>query len=76
MTYSMIINRQHSDPSYVNDIKAWTEVIEYLRNKLDQWVTSVQIYKFSSNGRCLGEKCVMMGNLWDVANSSSDKILL
>ena len=76
MTYSLTIVRQHSDPSYVNDIKTWDDVLDYLRNKLDQWTTSVHIYKYSSNDRLLGERNVTMGNLWEVANSLTDKILL
>lgn len=76
MTYSLTIIRQYSDPSYINDIKTWDEVLDYLRNKLDQWTTSVHIYKWSSNSRCLGERNVTMGNLWEVANSLTDKILL
>lgn len=76
MTYSLAINRHHYDPSYINDIKTWAQVTEYLRNKLDQWTTSVHIYKYSSNDRLLGERNVTMGNLWEVANSLTDKILL
>lgn len=76
MTYSLTIIRQYSDPSYINDIKTWDEVLDYLRNKLDQRTTSVHIYKWSSNSRCLGERNVTMGNLWEVANSLTDKILL
>ena len=76
MTYSLTIIRQHSDPSYINDIKTWPQVTEYLRNKLDQWTTSVHIYKYSSNDRLLGERNVTMGNLWEVANSLTDKVLI
>lgn len=76
MTYSLIIKRQNSDPSYINDIKTWDEVLDYLRNKLDQWTTSVHIYKYSSNDRLLGERNVTMGNMWEVANSLTDKVLL
>ena len=76
MTYSLIINREWSDPTYVNDIKTWPQVTHYLRNKLDQWTTSVHIYKYASNHRLLGEKHVTMGNICDVAFALRDKILL
>lgn len=77
MTYSLIIRKgQYNDPAYVNGIKTWTEVIQYLKHKLDQWTTSVHIYKYSSNDRLLGEKRVTMSNLCEVAYSLTDKILL
>jgi hypothetical protein len=76
MTYSLTIEHNHSDPTYVNDINTWGEVLDYLRCKLDQWTIRVRIYKWSSNSRCLGEKCVTMGNLWDVVWNGTDKVLL
>lgn len=76
MTYSMIINRANGDPTYKNDIPTWENVTDILKKGLDQWTTSVHIYKYSSNDRLLGEKCVTMGNLWDVANSPKDNIVL
>jgi hypothetical protein len=76
MTYSLTIEHSNSDPTYVNDIKTWPTVTNYLRNKLDQWTTRVHIYKWSSNHKCLGEKCVTMGNLCEVAFALRDKILL
>jgi hypothetical protein len=76
MTYSLTIEHSNSDPTYVNDIKTWPQVTHYLRNKLDQWTTRVHIYKWASNHRLLGEKCVTMGNLCEVAFALRDKILL
>jgi len=76
MTYSLIINNNNADPKYINDILTWDDVLNTLRNGLDQWTIKVHIYKWSSNNRCLGEKCVTMGNLWDIANSANDKVLL
>jgi hypothetical protein len=76
MTYSLIIEHSNSDPTHVNDIKTWPTVTNYLRNKLDQWTIRVHIYKWSSNDRCLGHKCVTMGNLCEVAFALRDKILL
>ena len=75
MRYSMTFERQHSDPSYKNDIPTWYKVREILRNGLDQWTIRVQIYKWSSNNRCLGHKCVTMGNLWNVLSYGTDKVL-
>ena len=76
MTYSLIIKRQNSDPSYINDIKTWPQVTDYLRNKLDQWTTCVHIYKYSSDDRLLGEKCVTMSNICEVAFALRDKQVL
>ena len=76
MTYSLTIIRHHSDPSYINDIKTWPQVTDYLRNKLDQWTTSVHIYKYSSDDRLLGEKRVTMSNICEVAYSLRDKNIL
>lgn len=76
MTYSMVIESRYSDRTYVNDIKTWPQVTSYLRNKLDQWAIRVYIYKWSSNHRLLGEKCVTMSNICDVAFALRDKVLL
>ena len=76
MTYSLTIEHSNSDPTYVNDIKTWPTVTNYLRNKLDQWTTRVHIYKWASNHRLLGEKWVTMANICDVAFALRDKILL
>ena len=76
MTYSLTIKRQHSDPTYVNGLTQWAQVTNYLRNKLDQWTTCVHIYKYSSDDRLLGEKCVTMSNLCDVAFALRDKQVL
>lgn len=80
MTYSLTIIKENNskvgDFEYINGIETWLQVTEYLRNKLDQWTKKVHIYKYSSNDRLLGERNVTMGNLWEVANSLTDKILL
>ena len=76
MTYSITIEYNHADPKFINGLTKWEEVLDILKNKLDQWVNHVHIYKWSKNDRCLGSKCVTMGNLWDIANSANDKVLL
>jgi hypothetical protein len=76
MTYSLIIEHNNSDPSYVLNIKTWGEVTNYLKHKLDQWTIRVKIHKYSSDNKLLGEKCVAMGNLYFVAGSPTDKVLL
>ena len=76
MTYSLIIEHSNSDPSYVLNIKTWEKVTNYLRNKLDQWVIRVKIYKYSSDNKLLGEKCVTMGNICEVAFALRDKQVL
>jgi len=76
MTYSLIIEQYCADAKYVNDIKTWKEVTDFLKNQLSQLTTCVHIFKFSSNSKTLGSKVVTMGNLFDVCNSLTDKILL
>lgn len=76
MTYSLVITKNHSDPTYMNDIPTWDKVREILRNGLDQYTISVHIYKLSSNHRTLGEKHVTMGNLWNVLSYGTDKVLI
>ena len=76
MTYSLTINRQNHDPIYKNSILTWGEVTAILRHGLDQWTTSVKIWKFGSDNRLLGEKHVTMGNICDVAFALRDKDVL
>ena len=76
MSYSLTIEHNNSSPSYKNDIKTWSEVLDILRNGLDQWTIRVYVYKWSKNDRCLGSKCITMGNLWEVCWNGTDKVLL
>ena len=76
MTYSIIIEKRNSDPQYVNDIKTWDDVLDYLKNRLDKQAITARIYKWSSNSRCLGEKLVTMSNMWFVLSVGTDKVLL
>ena len=76
MTYRMTIEYKDSYPKYINDIATWGDVLDTLRHRLDQNAIRVHIYKWSSNNRCLGHRCVTMGNLYFVAGSPTDKILL
>ena len=76
MTYSLIIEYSKSDASYVLNIKTWEEVTNYLKHKLDQWVIRVKIYKYSSDNKLLGEKCITMGNICEVAFALRDKQVL
>ena len=76
MSYGLIIKRHNADPTYKNGIGTWKEVLDIIRSGLDQWTVGVHIYKYSSNDRLLGKKYVTMGNLWVVANSDTDKILI
>jgi hypothetical protein len=76
MRYSMIISKRNADPIYKNDILTWSKVTAILRHGLDQWTTSVHIYKYSSDNRLLGEKHVTMGNICDVAFTLRDKNVL
>lgn len=76
MTYSLIIEHSNGDPKHIKDIATWDKVRQILRSGLDQWTIKVHIYKWSKNDRCLGYKCVTMGNLWNVLSYGTDKILL
>jgi len=76
MTYSLIIERHSADPVYVNGIKTWPEVTNYLRHKLDNSAIKAEIYKWSSNNKCLGQKCVRMNNIVDIVLSLRDKEVL
>ena len=80
MKYSLTITRQDNSSKKVfetvNDIATWEQVTHYLCYKLDQWTIKVHIYKWSSNSKCLGEKCVTMGNMWFICFSETDKVLI
>jgi hypothetical protein len=76
MEYNLVIEKRYADPEYRNGLKVWKEVTSILRNELTQSVISVNIYKYSSDDRLLGKRHVTMANLWDVANSLTDKVLL
>ena len=76
MTYSLTLNKYMSDPKYINGIKTWKEVTDCLKYDLGNGVISVHIYKYSSDGRCLGSIGVNMGNFWNVVTETKDKNVL
>lgn len=78
MTYSLLIKKRFGTPvcDYVSDILTWPDVTNYLRSKLDDKVTKVEIFKYSSNHKCLGHKVVTIDNIVKVATSLRDTILL
>ena len=76
MTYSLSIKRNNGTTLYVNDLKSWKDVTDYLKTKLTQLDVKVIIFKISSDNRTLGEKVVTMSNMWQVLNSPNDKILI
>ena len=76
MTYSLVIKIDNSDPKYVNGIDNWDKVKETLKNELPFRTISVEIYKFSKNNKCLGQRLVSMRNLYKVVTSDSDKYIL
>jgi len=75
MDYSLIIGNHHSSTRYVNGLKTWKQVTDFLKNNLEQWTISVEIFKYSSDNKILGQKYVTMGNLIEVAMSETDKVL-
>jgi hypothetical protein len=76
MTYSLIIEKENSDPVYRNGILTWGAVTSILRNNLPNSTIRVQIYKYSNDNKCLGYKCVRMNNIVDVVLSLKDKEVL
>lgn len=75
MTYSLIKEYRYSDPSYVNDVASWDEVQRILKCSLEGGVVKVIIFKYSSDGRLLGELAVGMHNLYYVVTSPNDHVL-
>ncbi len=69
-------NYGHLKSETIRGLKTWSEVTDFLKNKLSPWTYKVYIYKFSSNNHLLGEKCVTMANLIEIASSSTDKCLI
>lgn len=76
MTYSLILRSGLYDNEYINGLKSWKEVTDYLKTKLKPCVLSVTIYKYSSDNRTLGKLYVTMSNLLKVASSENDKIMV
>lgn len=76
MKYSLTIERINYDPIFVNGIKTWTGVTDYLKNKLDKNTIRVHVYKWSSNTKCLGHAFVNMSNIAKVAYTLRDKDVL
>ena len=76
MTYSLTIIKDGDKVEYRNGILTWGAVTSILRNNLPDSTIRVQIYKYSSNNKCLGYKCVRMNNIVDVALSLRDKEVL
>ena len=80
MTYSLTIIRDDNsnarDVEFINGIKTWPEVTNFLRKKLDQWTKKVHIYKYSSDNKLLGERAVTMANICEVAFALRDKEVL
>jgi Ca2+-binding EF-hand superfamily protein len=76
MTYGLIITRQYHDTKYVNGLKNWENVTNILKNTLPSNTTGVFIGKYSSDNKTLGEKYVDMSNLYKVASSKTDKVLI
>lgn len=76
MRYFLMIEHKNSYPTYINDIKSWRDITDYLLNKLDKWTIRVVITKYSSDNRLLGKVCVTMDNLIKVVTSLSDKTIL
>jgi hypothetical protein len=76
MTYSLTIIKDGDKVEYRNGILTWGVVTSILRNNLPNSTIRVQIYKWSSNNKCLGHKCVRMNNITDVVLSLRDKEVL
>jgi hypothetical protein len=76
MEYSMTIERINFDPIYVNGIKTWIGVTDYLKKKLDSNTIRVHVYKWSENNKRLGHALINMSNIAKVAYTLRDKDIL
>ena len=76
MIYSLEVERVNYDPIYVNGIKTWIGVTDYLKKKLDSNAIRVHVYKWSENNKCLGRATIHMGNIAKVAYTLRDKDIL
>lgn len=74
MEYVLVIRTEFADTK-VTTKHTWEEVKDYLRHQLDHLTTSVNIQKYSSDGKTLGRKYVTMGELYEVCVSPKDDIL-
>ena len=71
----MVIRKHLCDNEYVLNLTKWENVVEWLKERLDNNAMSILIEKWSANGRCLGRKIVKMNNFYKVVTSSTDKVL-
>ena len=76
MKYSLEVEKMFYDPIFVNGINTWTGVTDYLKNKLDSNTIRVQVYKWSSDNKCLGHATINMGNIAKIAYTLRDKDIL
>ena len=72
----MTIERINFDPIYVNGIKTWIGVTDYLKKKLGSNTIRVHVYKWSENNKCLGHALINMSNIAKVAYTLRDKDIL
>lgn len=75
MVYNLVLESRIDSVRVVRGLKKWAEVVEFLKTQLDEWTTSVEIHKFSSDNKTLGCKFVTMSNLLEFVNSPNDKVL-
>jgi len=76
MIYSLEVEKVNYGPVFVNCIKTWTGVTDYLKKNLDSNTIRVHVYKWSSDNKCLGRATIHMGNIAKVAYTLRDKDVL
>lgn len=74
MEYVLVVRANFSDTKTITKY-VWEDVQEHLRHQLSNLTTSVEIIKYSVDGKTLGRKYVTMGDLYEVCVSPKDDIL-
>ena len=74
MKYVLVVRANFSDTKIITKY-SWEDVQEYLRHQLSNLTISVEITKFSVDGKTLGRKYVTMGDLYEVCVAPKDTIL-
>ena len=68
-------NPHYTPDVEVKDFEKWEDVITFLRNGLDNFTICVEIYKWSSDSRCLGHVSVTMANIWRILWDGTESVL-
>lgn len=73
--YSVNINKRKFANNSGGELKTWKEVTNILKNGLSFDTIEVEIFKYSGKNKLVCSRKVTMGNLFEVANAKTDKVL-